>query len=109
MSKIKSFNIPVSKEEFLSKYLKIVNFVFNLTPREFTILKELIEIDPKEITTASKKLLNVKNRYIINNTIKTLKDKGIIKKIPNSTRYTYHPIVQINSTIDKIIINFDYE
>lgn len=97
--------IPITLDNHRD-YLSLLNGVLKLTEVELDVLAAFIEIDPFVCasTTARRMVaerLQMKNVAVLNNYVKALKDKGVIKKDQFGS-YKYLDIVSPKTKLDSI-------
>ncbi len=96
MAKLK-VQVALNKNNYVVEYLQLLNGVLNLTGTELKVLAEFIEYDARVCGQALArkivaKRLNMKNVAVLNNYIKSLKDKGCIYKDITGV-YKYNSLV----------------
>ena len=87
-------------------YLSLLNGILKLTEVEMDVLAAFLDIDPFVCATKSgRKIaaerLGMKNVAVLNNYVKALKDKGIIRK-DTFGNYKYLDIVSPKTTLESI-------
>lgn len=110
--KVKSIQIPVSKDAVIRSQIEVLNGILNLTNQEIEVLSALIESDPhhpasKEARLYTLNKLGIKNAPTLNNVIRSLKLKGVL--IENVKGYSFHPILPVLEDIQTFIIKLDYD
>jgi hypothetical protein len=103
-------SIRTSNKNFLRNYLELLNGILRLTPRELDSLVLFIQYDPEvACSMASRKYvsdaMNFKSVSVLNNYVKSLKDKKIIGKDSEGV-YRYIPIVKPPADLDSITFKF---
>jgi|TARA_R100000455_G_scaffold31303_1_gene24523 predicted transcriptional regulator len=103
--------IPTNSDRFLQDYLNTVNGILKLTKTEIKVCMELIKTnleDPCSIENRKQVAANLKwGRAILNNSIKSLKDKKVLVYNRDSKpKYTFHPIVYNYKNADSV--NFEF-
>lgn len=103
-------NIQTSKKRFLRNYLELLNGILRLTPRELDSLVLFIEYDPEVACSMQARkhvadAMNFKNVSVLNNYVKSLKDKNIIHKDREGV-YRYNAIVQPPPSLEHLTFKF---
>lgn len=103
--------IPTSNERFLQDYLNTVNGILKLTKTEIKVCVELIKLDLEDPCSIENRKQVAKNlnwgRPILNNSIKSLKDKKVLVYNKDSKpKYTFHPIVYNYKNTNSV--NFEF-
>lgn len=88
-------SVKLQKDNKYAAYLKLINGILALTPRELRVLAAFMELDAtypcssadRRAVKADLGILNV-NVYV-----KLFKDRGLIKKEKESERYVPAPII----------------
>lgn len=98
--------VKLSKDNYTSDYLRLLNGILKLTNTELKVLSEFIDYDNKICASAlSRKIvaqrLKMKNVAVLNNYIKSLKDKGCIYKDATGF-YRYNNLVSPKEKISSI-------
>jgi len=106
----KKLKVPFSKQEYIATYVKLLNGVFDLTPRELQALTIFLQKDLKTpATTPARKAaleqMKLTSPMAINNLVKSLRTKGAILGEPGD--YQYHPILRIDKRPAQLIYEFD--
>lgn len=106
-------NIQTSKDKFLRNYLELLNGILRLTPRELDSLVLFIEYDPEVACSMSARkhvaeAMNFKSVSVLNNYVKSLKDKRIIMK-DNDGVYRYNGIVKPPESLDQLTFKFVFQ
>lgn len=102
--------IKTSKKSFLRHYLELLNGILKLTPRELDSLLLFIEYDHEvacsmQARKAVAEQMNFKNVSVLNNYVKSLKDKQVIYKDRNGV-YRYNNIVKPSDTLEQLTFQF---
>jgi hypothetical protein len=87
--------VKLERDNKYAAYLKLINGILALTPRELRVLAAFMELNQnypcssadRRTVKAALGILNV-NVYV-----KLFKDRGLIKKEPSSDRYVPSPII----------------
>lgn len=102
--------IKTSEKSFHRHYLELLNGILKLTPRELDTLLYFIQYDPE--TACSMKArkfvasaMNFKNVSVLNNYVKSLKDKQVIFK-DKSGVYRYNNIVKPSNSFEQLTFKF---
>lgn len=87
--------IPTNERDYISHYLQLMNGLFQLTDRERECLVEFIKYDSKTACCMQARkhvaaAMNFKSVSVLNNYVKSLKDKRVIQKTKDGG-YVYHP------------------
>jgi hypothetical protein len=87
--------IPTNERDYISHYLQLMNGLFQLTDRERECLVEFIKYDSKNACCMQARkhvaaAMNFKSVSVLNNYVKSLKDKRVIQKTKGGS-YVYHP------------------
>jgi len=103
-------NVQTSKKKFLRNYLELLNGILRLTPRELDSLVLFIQYDPEVACSMQARkhvaeAMNFKSVSVLNNYVKSLKDKQIIQKDSNGV-YRYNGIVKPPAHIDQLTFKF---
>lgn len=103
-------NIQTSKRSFLRNYLELLNGILRLTPRELDSLVLFIEYDPEVACSMQARkhvadAMNFKSVSVLNNYVKSLKDKNIIHKDRDGV-YRYNAIVQPPPSLEHLTFKF---
>jgi hypothetical protein len=93
---MKVLQINSSEESFTRDYLSMINGLLKLTDTELKVLEAFLTIAPeKPCSPDSRKqvtgLLGFKSVAVLNNFIKSLKDKGVL--IIDEREYRFNPLV----------------
>lgn len=105
MAKI-SVPVQLSQDTHVRDYLTLLNGILKLTPVELDVLAAFVEYDPFICASkAARKVvvekLGMKNVAVLNNYVKSLKDKGCIYK-DRTGLYRYNPIVSPREDVESI-------
>lgn len=106
-------NIKTNNKKFRRTYLELLNGILKLTPRELDSLILFLEYD-KEIACSmgARKFvsqeMNFKNVSVLNNYVKSLKDKQIIYKDKDGI-YRYNHIVKPSEPLNHITFQFIFK
>lgn len=120
----KTLKRKTTKDDFYSDYLKTMNGHLALTNRELEVLVELCKLQaltldkdysPEQLSkqilgSISRKEIRTKlgiSPFNLNNIIKILKDKSIIKD--TNGKYSIHPMFFVPDTDNEYAINFKLE
>ena len=103
--------IPTTNETFLIDYLRTINGILKLTKTELTVCVELIKTDINNPCSKENRIKVARSlnwgRAVLNNTIKSLKDKRVLKYDDNKKiRYSFHPLIY-NYRTNKVL-NFEF-
>lgn len=112
MGKI-SVPVQLSDDNSVRDYLTLLNGILKLTPVELDVLAAFVEYDPFVCASkAARKVvaekLGMKNVAVLNNYVKALKDKGIIRK-DRYNNYKYIEVVSPKTKLDGIEFVFSTE
>jgi len=93
---MKVLQINSTSQNFTSDYLTMINGVLKLTGTELKVLAAFIDIAPEKPCSAQSRkqvveLLGFKSVAVLNNFIKSLKDKGVL--ILQDGQYRFNPVV----------------
>lgn len=102
--------IKTSKKSFLRHYLELLNGILKLTPRELDSLLLFLEYDQEVACSMQARkyvaeAMNFKNVSVLNNYVKSLKDKKVIFK-DNAGVYRYNDIVKPNGNLEQLTFKF---
>ncbi len=91
------YNIPVNKKDYYKAILMVLNFNLNLSSLELDILCTMLNNNMLEVNIDSRehirKVLN-KDKFMTNNYIKRLRNKGMLLDHPELNRVYYiNPII----------------
>lgn len=105
--------IKTNKKAFLRHYLELLNGILKLTPRELDSLLLFIEFDPEVACSMQARKhvadrMNFKNVSVLNNYVKSLKDKKVIYKDETGV-YRYNHIVKPSDSIEQLTFQFVVE
>ena len=105
MGKI-SVPVRLGSDTYTRDYLTLLNGILKLTPVELDVLAAFLDFDPFHCATklsrkAVAEKLQMKNVAVLNNYVKSLKDKGIIYKDAYNS-YKYIDIVSPRMDLDSI-------
>jgi biotin operon repressor len=92
----------VDKNKYHKAILQIYNFNLKMSDLELDIISTLIANNLSEVNADSKDILRQKldvSKFMLNNYIKRLKDKGILIPIEDNIGYTINPNI-VNLTKD---------
>ena len=103
--------IPTTNETFLIDYLRTINGILKLTKTELAVCVELIKTDINNPCSKDNRIKVARSlnwgRAVLNNTIKSLKDKRVLKYNNNNTiRYSFHPLIYNYKT--NSVLNFEF-
>lgn len=103
--------LKLNQATYVHQYISVVNGIFKLTEKERWILSEMISLHPEQAFSSTSrktlvKTLELANVKLLNNIVKSLKDKGAIVK--SQGHYTYHPLLLLNEPIDSLEFQLDY-
>ena len=105
----KIFKIPVNKDNIYYGILTVANFALKLTDIEIQILsillKEKIETIDVKVRETLRKVMN-KDKYIINNYIKRLKEKGMLLQETKPKKLYINPNIKELTKSDVITFKF---
>lgn len=102
--------IQTSKKSFTRHYLELLNGILKLTPRELDSLLLFLDYDQdvacsmqarKHVASA----MNFKSVSVLNNYVKSLKDKKVIYKDSRGV-YRYNDIVKPNGNLESLTFKF---
>lgn len=106
------FKIPVDKDYYYTAVLNILNTVgnMNLTKLEMDIILLMVNNNVTVLDSIFRdkirKTLN-KDKFVTNNYIKKLRDKGILLSRPNDKRYFLSKEIVESVYGDKLLIELD--
>jgi hypothetical protein len=94
---MKTLNIQVHEETFISSYLEVLNGLLKLSNKELKVLEAFLQTsttDPctHEFKEAVVKKCAMKNVAVLNNYIKKFKDKGVLL-VNGIGLYSYNPVL----------------
>lgn len=106
---IREIKIPTSEKGFLKAYLRSINGILDLTPKQLNALETMLMENAEVTCTKDQRkrlvdLLGVKDIPQLNNVVKALKDKGILRPNPEGKGYVYNPLVVPSSS--KVTLQF---
>ena len=102
--------IKTSKKSYTRHYLELLNGILKLTPRELDSLLLFLEYDQdiacsmharKHVAEA----MNFKSVSVLNNYVKSLKDKQVIYKDDHGV-YRYNDIVKPDGNLESLTFKF---
>ena len=107
-----TLQISTSPSDFVRDYVELLNGIFKLTPTEVDILVEMIKIDStKPCGTECRKqivdVLEFKSTAILNNYIRSLKQKGVIVQNGSSRSYKYHNLIVPSKDLKLLQFSFN--
>lgn len=102
--------IQTSKKSFTRHYLELLNGILKLTPRELDSLLLFLEYDQDVACSMQARkhvaqALNFKSVSVLNNYVKSLKDKRVIYK-DSAGVYRYNDIVKPNGNLESLTFKF---
>ena len=102
--------IQTSKKSFIRHYLELLNGILKLTPRELDSLLLFLDYDSEVACSmlARKHVaeeMNFKSVSVLNNYVKSLKDKRVIHKDDHGV-YRYNDIVKPHGKQDTLTFKF---
>ena len=103
--------ISTNDSSFVRDYIELLNGIFKLTNTEIDILVEMIAFDSKiPCSTESRKhvvdQLEFKNTAILNNYIRSLKNKGAIQEVRNRL-YKYNNLIVPSKKLKQVVVQFN--
>ena len=106
-------SIKTSKKSFRRHYLELLNGILKLTPRELDSLLLFLEFDPEVACSMQARkyvadAMSFKNVSVLNNYVKSLKDKRVIFKDDHGG-YRYNDIVKPNGNLGSLTLKFIVE
>ena len=104
--------IQTSKKSFRRHYLQLLNGILKLTPRELDSLILFLEYDDQvacsmEARRHVAEQMNFKNVSVLNNYVKSLKDKNVIMKAADGG-YRYNSIVKPNGLLSELTFKLSF-
>lgn len=104
--------IQTSKKSFRRHYLQLLNGILKLTPRELDSLILFLEYDDQvacsmEARRHVAEQMSFKNVSVLNNYVKSLKDKNVIMKAADGG-YRYNSIVKPNGLLSELTFKFSF-
>ena len=105
--------IKTSEKSFHRHYLELLNGILKLTPRELDTLLHFLQHD-QEVACSMKArkvvadAMNFKNVSVLNNYVKSLKDKKVIYK-DKAGVYRYNDIVKPSASLEQLTFKFIVE
>jgi DNA-binding response OmpR family regulator len=102
--------IKTSKKSFTRHYLELLNGILKLTPRELDSLLLFLEYD-QDIACSMQarkhvaEAMNFKSVSVLNNYVKSLKDKKVIYKDDHGV-YRYNDIVKPDGNLESLTFKF---
>lgn len=105
--------IKTSKKSFIRHYLELLNGILKLTPRELDSLLLFLEYDQEVACSMQARkhvadAMNFKSVSVLNNYVKSLKDKKVIYKDDHGV-YRYNTIVKPTKRLDTLTFKFVVE
>ena len=102
--------IKTSKKSFTRHYLELLNGILKLTPRELDSLLLFLDYDQDVACSMQARkhvaeAMNFKSVSVLNNYVKSLKDKKVIYK-DRSGVYRYNDIVKPQNNLDSLTFKF---
>lgn len=102
--------IKTSKKSFIRHYLELLNGILKLTPRELDSLLLFLEFDPEVACSMQARkfvaeAMNFKSVSVLNNYVKSLKDKKVIHKDDHGV-YRYNDIVKPHHNLESLTFKF---
>jgi len=103
-------DIKTSKKSFTRHYLELLNGILKLTPRELDSLLLFLEYDSEVACSMQArkhvaKAMNFKSVSVLNNYVKSLKDKQVIYKDDHGV-YRYNDIVKPSDRLETLTFKF---
>jgi hypothetical protein len=103
-------NITTSPRLHKRHYLELMNGILKLTPRELDCLLLFMAFDPEVACSTEARIsvsreMNFRSVAVINNYVKSLKDKGVII-LGDDGLYRYNSIINAPPIVDDIIFRF---
>jgi hypothetical protein len=105
--------IRTSEKSFLRHYLELMNGILKLTPRELDSLLLFLDFDPEVACSMQARkhvaeAMSFKNVSVLNNYVKSLKDKKVIYKDDHGV-YRYNDIVKPDANLGTLTFKFVVE
>ena len=102
--------IQTNKDSFQRHYLELLNGILKLTPRELDSLLLFLDYDSEVACSMQARKhvadsMNFKNVSVLNNYVKSLKDKQVIYKDDLGV-YRYNNIVKPSGSLDQLTFQF---
>ena len=102
--------IKTSKKSFTRHYLELLNGILKLTPRELDSLLLFLEYDSSVACSMHARkhvaeAMNFKSVSVLNNYVKSLKDKKVIYKDDHGV-YRYNDIVKPKGNLESLTFKF---
>jgi hypothetical protein len=104
--------IQTSEKSFRRHYLQLLNGILKLTPRELDSLILFLDYDDHiacsmEARKHVAEQMSFKNVSVLNNYVKSLKDKNVIVKDADGG-YRYNSIVKPNGLLSELTFKFSF-
>lgn len=106
---MKTLQIQVTKETYISSFLEVLNGLLKLSDTELKVLTVFLDVNSKEPCSHEFKLevikrCEMKNVAVLNNYIKKFKDKGVL--IVDKGLYFYNPVLNPENFRDGLAFSF---
>lgn len=109
--------IPTTRQKIGKDYLSVINGILKLTPTELNVVYILFSIDKDKPCTKNNRIKAASelgwSRAVLNNTIKSLKDKNVLLYDKETRNYSFHPLVykipEEDRTLDSYILSLEFK